>query len=223
MNRQYAPGCALMAYKLHLAEKLKTLAENQYGQMDTILTCCFSNPSQAKDSCIITPCVTCATRYAKQHPESTIVFLLDLIAEQADFPFPDYGGISMSIQDTCASRSMLPAQQTIRKLLDKMNIRLVEPEKTGPRTKCCGQTFYGKLEVEKVKSLMTARASEMPCEEVVVYCPSCIMSMAQGGKKPRYILDLLFGESTELKDQDIILWNQRLSDFRKRHAPVSEE
>lgn len=38
----------------------------------------------------------------------------------------------------------------------------------------------------------------MPCEEVVVYCASCITSMSVGGKRPRYLLDLLFGEDTDL-------------------------
>ena len=63
---------------------------------------------------------------------------------------------------------------------------------------------------------MIGRASEMPWNDVVVYCSSCIMSMTQGGKQPRYILDLIFGEETELKD-GIETWNAKLTDFRKKH------
>ena len=64
---------------------------------------------------------------------------------------------------------------------------------------------------------MQNRATEMPCNDVVVYCSSCIMSMTQGGKQPRYILDLIFGEKTELKD-GIEAWNSKLVDFRRKHA-----
>lgn len=217
MKYIYAPGCALMSYKPHLADKLKALAVSRYGEMDTLLACCITDPVREEGIHVLTPCVTCAVRYKSMWSGSTSDFLLDMIADSEDFPFPDYGGAVMSIQDTCASRTMPQAQATIRKLLEKMNIRLEEPEKSGPVSKCCGQSFYGKLDPEKVRSLMVARAAEMPTDDVVVYCPSCIVSMAQGGKKPRYILDLLFGETTELRDSNPYRWHCRLMEFRSNH------
>ena len=36
----------------------------------------------------------------------------------------------------------------------------------------------------------------MPAEDVVVYCVSCAKAMFIGGKRPRYLVDLLFGEAT---------------------------
>ena len=55
----------------------------------------------------------------------------------------------------------------------------------------------------------------MPVEDVVVYCASCIMSMTVGGKKPRYLLDLLFGEPTKMADAGIEPWNGKLQAFRR--------
>lgn len=216
MSYLYVPGCALMSYKPHLAEKLKEIIESKYGKMDTLLECCFTKPSLEKGTRIITPCVTCASKYAGMYPDCSSEFFLDVLAESKDFIFPQYGGIEMSIQDTCSSRTMPQAQATIRKLLERMNIRLVEPERSGIKAKCCGQTLYGKTDIDKVKSFMIGRASEMPCNDVVVYCSSCIMSLTQGGKQPRYILDLIFGETTELGD-GIEAWNAKLADFRKKH------
>lgn len=217
MKYLYVPGCALMSYKPHLAEKLKELIESRYGEMDTMLECCFTKPVLEADTHIITPCVTCASKYANMYPDCHAEFFLDVLAESDDFIFPDYGGEKMSIQDTCSSRSMPKTQATIRKLLERMNITLVEPERSGLKAKCCGQTLYGKADISKVKSFMQNRAAEMPCDDVVVYCSSCIMSMTQGGKQPRYILDLIFGEKTELKD-GIEAWNSKLVDFRRKHA-----
>ena len=153
----YAPGCALMCYKPHLAEKLKEIVESLYGPMDTLLPCCFNSPDLAEDTCVITPCATCAERYAKQREDISSLFFLAKLAESEDFPFPDYGGVSMSIQDTCSARKQPEVLEAIRRLLERMNIRLVEPAKSGTLTKCCGQVFYGKVETAKVEFQMKKR------------------------------------------------------------------
>ena len=75
-----------------------------------------------------------------------------------------------------------------------MNITLVEPQRTGVRGKCCGQVFHGKVDTLKIKSLMKVRTEEMPCDNVIVY-RACTMRMSVGGKRPRYIIDLLFSVS----------------------------
>ena len=49
----------------------------------------------------------------------------------------------MTILDACCTRDQVRVQQAIRTLLRKMNIDLVEPEKTGPQRSCCGDSFYG--------------------------------------------------------------------------------
>lgn len=217
MKYIYAPGCALMSYKPHLADKLKEIADQKYGQTETLLACCFNKPDLEPGTCIITPCATCAQNYVKGFPECTSSFFLSELADSEDFPFPDYGGVSMSIQDTCTAKTQPEVMDAIRKLLKRMNINLVEPAFSGKKSKCCGQIFYGKLSTDKVEDLMTKRAEEMPCEDVVVYCASCIMSMTVGGKRPRYIVDLLFGEPTDLKISGADEWNGRLRNFRESH------
>ena len=217
MHHFYAPGCALTLYKPQLADKLKTVIEQQYGPMDTWTSCCFNQTAPPEGAHLITPCATCAEQYAKQFPQCTTSFFLATLAESDDFPFPDYGGKAMSIQDTCTARSYPEYLAAVRKLLERMNIRLVEPAKTGSKAKCCGQVLYGKASIEKVENFMKTRAGEMPCEDVVVYCSSCIMSMTVGGRRPRYILDLLFGESTSLQ-AGITEWNQALRCYRNNEG-----
>ncbi|MDY3070369.1 MAG: heterodisulfide reductase-related iron-sulfur binding cluster [Parabacteroides sp.] len=214
MSNLYVPGCALMSYKPDLAYKLKEVIENKYGKMDTLLTCCFRKPELDSGTRIFTPCATCASRYEKLYPDCTSIFFLKEMAESDDFIFPDYNGIEMSIQDPCSARTEPEYLSSVRKLLERMNIKIVEAQRSGSKSKCCGQTFYGKTDNDKIRSLMVSRANEMPCENVVVYCASCIMSMTVGGRKPRYILDLLFGEETQMPDADIKVWNEKLRMFR---------
>ena len=214
MQYIFAPGCALMAYKPNLVERLKDWVESQYGPMETLQTCCFLSPKLEPGTCVVTPCATCTVNYLKGQKDCSSLFLLSAIAKSDNFPFPDYGGRPMSIQDTCSARSNLEYLEAVRTILKRLNITLVEPERSGATSKCCGQVFYGKLPEEKVAFQMKSRAQEMPCEDVVTYCASCIMAMTVGGKRPRYILDLLFGEPTSLPDS-IKQWNSKLKNIRE--------
>lgn len=220
MNNLYVPGCALMSYKPYLADKLIQFLEIRYGRPESFYTCCFHKPDISPDTRILTPCVACMDVYEKRG--YTVEFLLSDIARSNDFPFPDYGGMTMSIQDTCYARKRPDVHQTIRLLLERMNIRIVEPQATCSHSKCCGQTFYGKIDTSKVEDLMRKRANEMPCENVVVYCSSCIVSMMVGGKKPRYILDLLFNEETDMHRFTIDDWNRKLNLFKSKHNGEGE-
>ena len=80
MKYLYAPGCALMSYKPHLADKLKKVITSYYGPMDTLLTCCFTTPQLELGTQIITPCATCAEKYNKNYPDCDAIFFLSLIA-----------------------------------------------------------------------------------------------------------------------------------------------
>ena len=218
MKYLYAPGCALMCYKPALSDLLKNTIQSRYGEMDHLLTCCFNAPQTVDDEvCIITPCTTCHRNYQKKYPQAKVVWFLEELAESETFDFPDYGGAEMSIQDTCSARADELYLKTIRRLLERMNIRLVEPKASGKSAKCCGQIFYDKLPLEKVESYMQKRALEMPVTDVVVYCASCIQAMAVGGRRPRYILDLLFNEPTEIVGDGVVSWNNSLKQFRQTH------
>lgn len=125
--------------------------------------------------------------------------------------------MEMTIHDACPTRTETRVHSAIRMLLKKMNIKIVEPKNTGTKATCCGDSFYGVLPVEQVKDQMKKRASEMPCENVTVYCISCIKSMHIGGKKPRYIIDLLFGEETKVGTFEPDAWHDELQKFIDGH------
>ena len=64
---------------------------------------------------------------------------------------------------------------------------------------------------------MKKRANEMPVDEVVVYCVSCCKSMHIGGKKPRYLIDLLFNEETFPGVYEPDKWHQAVDRFIAEH------
>ena len=213
----YAPGCALMIYKAELAAKVSCFLNQELGDIQEHLTCCRHEPKLESDTQIINICAGCDRRYRELYEGITTVSLWEILAGSEDFPFPNYQGVEMAIHDACPTRTEERVHNAVRKLLNRMNIKVVEPRATRTNAICCGDSFYGLLPTEQVKEQMKKRSDQMPCEDVVVYCISCIKSMYIGGKKPRYIVDLLFGEETMIGPYEPEQWHGELQEFIDTH------
>jgi Fe-S oxidoreductase len=213
----FAPGCALILYKPELAEKLHLLLNENPGKMDKLMICCQHDPNISEITKVINVCPGCDKRFGNDYKNVITISLWEILAESGSFPFPDYHGRRMSILDACPTREQERVHKAIRILLKRMNITLVEPKNTRTKSTCCGDSFYGVIPTEKVKELMVKRAAEMPVEDVVVYCISCIKSMFNGGKKPKYLIDLLFNEETVPKTFEPDEWHKELTDYIEKH------
>lgn len=218
MKYLFAPGCALILYKPHLVEKLQSFLNNHYGNMGQLLTCCRHTPGIASDTVIINVCPGCDRRYRENYENSPTVSLWELLSESKTFSFPDHKSKNMTIIDACPTRNQDRIHSSVRTLADRMNISIVEPTRTKRKGTCCGDTFYGKLPTEQVIDKMRAKADEMPVNDVLVYCVSCMQSVFTGGKRPRYLIDLLFAEDTEPKPCNPNQWHAELDEFIKNHS-----
>ncbi len=217
MKRVFAPGCALMLYKPELSKKVLDFLNKDLKNIDELKTCCRHEPNLENGTQIINTCPGCDRRYRELYSSISTISLWEILAESETFPFPDYRGLKMTIIDACPTRNQERVHNAVRILLKRMNINLVEPEKTRTKGTCCGDSFYGVLPVEQVKEQMKKRASEMPVEDVVVYCVSCSKSMHIGGKKPRYMIDLLFGVDTVPGTFEPELWHNEINEYINEH------
>lgn len=217
MKRIFAPGCALMLYKPNLAEQVYSLLKENEVISDMLSTCCKHEPNLQEKTEVINVCPGCDKRYSRDYEMTTTISLWEVLNESSFFTFPDYQGQKMTILDACPTREKDRVHEAVRSLLLKMNINLIEPRKTKKRGTCCGDSFYGLIPVDEVKTKMEERASEMPAEDIVVYCISCIKSMYIGGKKPRYLIDLLFNEETDPQIYDPDQWHKQLDDYILSH------
>lgn len=216
-NRVYAPGCALMIYKPELADRVLNYLTSEDDIIDMHLTCCRHEPHLKSGTVVINTCAGCDKRYRELYQGISTISLWEIIAESESFPFPDYKSKKMTIHDACPTRTEERVHQSIRKLCKKMNIELIEPKHTMENAICCGDRFYGVLPVEKVKNMMIKRADEMTCDDVIVYCVSCIKAIHIGNKKPRYLVDLLFNEETHEGVFEPDQWHVLLQDFIDGH------
>jgi Fe-S oxidoreductase len=217
MKQIYAPGCALVIYKETLSKRILEFLDKELSGMSEHLICCRHDPKLEKGTRIINTCAGCDRRYRELYEAISTISLWEVLAESKAFPFPDYKGVEMAVHDACPTRTEERVHKAIRKLLERMNIKVLEPQYTRTKAVCCGDSFYGVLPVEQVKEQMKRRSDEMPCENVVVYCVSCIKAMHIGGKKPRYIVDLLFGEETTAGNCDLDQWHSELQKFIDGH------
>lgn len=216
----FSPGCALFLYKPGLARKLWEALKNEPGFTDVPLydRCCHHKPeSLPPGTRVINVCSGCDRRYRSLYDGISTKSLWEVLAGSEIFPFPDYGGAEISIHDTCPTRTQERVTSAVRTLLGRMGLKVVEPADTKEKGVCCGDSFYKAIPTPEVMELMKKRASAMPCDEVAVYCVSCVKSFYNGGKKPRYIADLLFGENTIPGETDPDIWHARLDRFIETH------
>jgi Fe-S oxidoreductase len=216
-KRVFAPGCALMIYKSELAEKIHLILNENIGKLDKLLTCCHHNPMVDSKTEVVNICPGCDKRFRNDYQNISTISLWELLAESDFFNFPDYHGVKMSILDACPTRDNEKVQNAIRKILENMNIVLVEANHSGSKSTCCGDSFYGVIPTEKVKVQMKKRTSEMPLDDVIVYCVSCINSVTIGGKNPRYLVDLLFGNETNPKVVEPDEWHALVDEYIEKH------
>lgn len=213
MQRMFAPGCALALYKPALIERLHRVLEGSLGPMAILADCCRNQPALDAGTEVINVCPGCDRRYRENYRESSTVSVWEGLAARDVLPLPDYGGRRMTILDACPTRDRTSLHDAIRTLLQRMHVTLVEPEHTRTTSVCCGDSAWGEVPVERRRRQMIARASQMPANEVVVYCVSCVKSVAIGGKSPRYLVDLLFDEATIPGELDPDRWHGQLDDF----------
>ncbi|NFG02830.1 (Fe-S)-binding protein [Clostridium sporogenes] len=212
MSKTYFnPGCALSIYKPEIENKILKFLNENYGEVTLHKICCHHNPQLEAGSLIINVCAGCDRRFRSLYEGISTIDGLDA------FQYPDYKGLKLSVHDACPVREKPQVHKAVRNLLKKMNIDVVETKFSGTNSICCGDDFYPKLPIEKVHQKMKERADAMPCNEVCVYCVSCIKSMYIGGKTPRHLVDLLIGQTTEPQIWDTVKWHEQLQDYIDKH------
>lgn len=144
--------------------------------------------------------------------------LLELIDQDEDFPFPDYSGLTVTLQDCWRMRERTEAHEAVRKLLRKMKITFLEIPNNREKAGFCGTSLF-RPQVERnpklaprhykdgAKGLFQYHSEEeqirimlnycrlYKTKTVVCYCHNCKEGLIAGGMDGRNIVELLFGNS----------------------------
>jgi hypothetical protein len=213
----FNPGCALSIYKPEAGENILDILNKHFGPVQLHSVCCRHDPQLPQGATIINNCAGCDRRFRSLYEGIQTISLWEVLDSIENLPLPDYNGMIVSVQDSCSFRSKPQVHAAVRSILRKMNIKIMESDFSGTKSICCGDNFYPKLPIEKVTELQKKRAAQMPCEDVVVYCVSCIKSMAIGGKIPHHMVDLVLNEETQLQETRLNVYHDALNQYIEKH------
>ncbi|HWQ59182.1 MAG TPA: (Fe-S)-binding protein [Clostridia bacterium] len=213
----FNPGCALCVYKPEAAQKMLRLLNEYFMPVKLHSLCCHHDPQLPHGSTIVNNCAGCDRRFRSLYEGVQTISVWEVLNGIENLPLPDYGGLTVSVQDSCSYRPKPQVHAAVRGLIGRMNINIVESAFSGTQSICCGDNFYPLLPIEQVVALQKKRAAQMPCRDVVVYCVSCIKSMTVGGKTPHYMVDLVLGEKTEPQETRLDLYHRALDRYIEAH------
>ena len=213
MAYYFFPSCKATAQFKEASKAARAYVKEHFGIAPT--GCCRPNHKKlSPEDTALVVCNNCAA-IIEENTEATIRFLWDVIDQDDDFPFPDYHGEKMTLQDCWVSFEKRYLQETVRSLLRKMNIGIVELEENFESTKFCGVNLLApctesnaklahKRYVEQFPHMFTPMEPEeqvkhfrkhceqIETEKVVCYCKFCTDGINMGGKKGIHLLELLF-------------------------------
>lgn len=213
----FNPGCALNMEDPAAAQKLLGLLNAHFGPVAFHTVCCHHEPQLPQGSTILNNCAGCDRRFRSLYPGVNTISIWEVLDSIPGLPLPRYDNLTVSVHDSCSYRPKPQVHAAVRSLLGKMGISIVESEFSGTNSICCGDNFYGYVPLEQVRAFQKKRALQMPCQDVVVYCVSCVKSMAYGGKTPHHMADLVRGEPTLVRERDLAVYHDALASYIEAH------
>ncbi len=211
----FFPGCQLCATSPELVPQVYAyLRQTLSGGVGLILGCC-SAPAywagreelfQTEFSLfhknwtllgrprLILACSSCFQMTAVHLPEAVTVSLPQLLETGGVPPNPDPlpPKHRLAIHDPCATRNQPEIRKSVRRLLKRMRVDIVELHTEERLVECCG--FGGLMQNANpnlAKTVVNRLAEKSPAD-YVTYCAVCRDNVAATGKRVCHLLDLVF-------------------------------
>lgn len=216
MATLFFPGCQV---KKDYPEASKKLAEyiQSKGAVETVGCCRVDHGKATQSDTALVVCNNCANIVSESGDPGEIAFVWEMIDSDPSFPFPDYHGEKMTLQDCWMAADRPNVHKAIRSLLGKMNIQVVELPENREKTTFCGMNLtapcnpsnaklapkryveegghmFHPMEPEERQAYFNDYCKQFTTDKVVCYCKSCRGALLAGGADARHIIQLLFPE-----------------------------
>ena len=216
----FFPGCQLAgSAPEHVRRVYALLSENLSGGVGLMLRCCgapadWSGRVERFEEAmgdfdkewremgkpqLIVACSTCYEIFKSRLPEASISSLWEVLD---GLQLPDAADGSsipevVAVHDACTTRHERHIHECVRRILQRLGLKLEELPLSGVMTECCG---YGGLMFfanrELARAVIRRRIEESPVD-YVAYCSMCRDYFAHMGKRTYHLLDLIFGLPAE--------------------------
>jgi len=142
---------------------------------------------------VVAACSTCFRMFSERLPEVPVISLWQAMEEAGPPPAAVPGRPSaLALHDPCTTRPFPEIQETVRRLLARMGVRLEELRLSRDLTECCG--FGGLMQnanPDLARDVATRRSRISPLD-YLAYCAVCRDNLAAVGKRSLHLLDLFF-------------------------------
>ncbi len=174
-----------------------------------IAKCCLIDQREIQDEDIgIYICQNCRTQIENKIKTKSIWEYFD---ELNDFTFPNYQGQIMQIQDCYRDRNHPEVHQSVRNLLKKMNIQVLEILENKAHSTFCGTLHYETKDPDLLQAIANYPDTKLshlpeslqqklmqeqvhkfdPNYPIICDCNRCLKGIELGGGKGVHLLDLI--------------------------------
>ena len=216
MAEYFFPSCKVVGDFKNESDRLAKYMKKRFG-LDPI-GCCRPNYSKLEENDkAYVLCNNCAAILEESSKSGNINYVWELIDNDPDFEFPNYRGEAMVVQDCWIAVERRNVQETVRSLMKKMNIDIVELEENFGKTTFCGPNLLSKcnpsnaklapkryengnssmfrpMEDAQKKEFFMKYAAKIKTDKAVCYCKYCRDGINMGEKQGLHIIQLLFPE-----------------------------
>lgn len=179
--------------------------------------CCKAPQSRfGRGDTVLFNCSSCCMVACERSPEANVLSVYEFLAAAPDFPWPDYGGERITVQDCRRMRERRAMLDAVRACLLKMNMVPVELKENRERAAFDGTFLFNPIDGRTVNAApkafakLIAEAQELlpPQEQrrrmrewagryvtrrVAAYCNGCTKGARDGGADAVHLLALMAG------------------------------
>ncbi|WP_322184379.1 hypothetical protein [Neglectibacter caecimuris] len=207
MSYVYFPSCNFTAASPEAAERIKAFLEKRMP----VAGCCRVDQTDYSEKTVVYFCQACREVLEekgnrRQKAENLFVYL----DRDTEFSWPDYSGLTVTVQDCWRDREHPEIFDAVRSCLRKMGIAVLEMEENRESSVFCGNLHFVprnpenrellarfpdtplyKLPSEAEEQLMREQVEKHPCPLAVCYCNRCVKGVVTGGGKAVHLLELV--------------------------------
>ncbi len=204
----YFPSCNFTKDSPEAARRIRAYLEPAYRTAGCCRTDALSYP---EGSAAVYFCQACRETLEQRAPgKYRLQNLFVILDRDPAFPWPDYAGLTVTVQDCWRDRDHPEIFDAVRSCLEKMHVRVLEMPRNRERSPFCGTLHYEpstpegqallaggvpitQLPEEQQVRLMQEHLATYPCSLAVTCCNRCKKGILQGGGQAVHLLELATG------------------------------
>ena len=214
--KYYFPSCNFTKLRTATSEKVKSFMASAGFR---VVGCCRPGHKALSgwNDTVVTVCETCSIIIGENRPAARVISLYEFIDGLSDFPFPDYKGERITLQDCYRAKAKDAEKEAVRSVLGKMHVEIVELSGTEEEINFDGSFLFDPMRPdnftlaprrfaeikedmqpgspEEIKAWLQKYCQRFTTERVACYCNSCLSGLIRGlpeGKRAVHVAELLF-------------------------------